>query len=197
MKDIKNIIGAVFIAIASFIIWGFVVSAYEKDSHLKTLVDSRSSLLESKQDSLNKIDGLNREQESRFSELKRLSLVIPAKKNIAEMITTIEDISSKTGAPLIKFGIGAQKDSKADLPYNLVSLELGLEGRYQSVIIFLEQLEKNIRLIDINSLAIGPKDNIPGSVNREILSFQIKATSYFIKEDDKKTSMPRPKLEEN
>src|SRR3989344_1276765 len=148
MTAIKNIIGAVFISIAASILWIFILPSYEMQSFLKSSLEVRSSALATKSELIQKVEDLSKEYQNKFNELKRLSLVIPPEKNVAEVLTSIEDIFSKSGISLSDFTIADGSRVDDTKPYGELSLSIGFSGSYSSMLGFLDHIERHIRLID-------------------------------------------------
>ena len=143
MKAIKNIIGSVFIAIAVLVFWVFILPGYEKQSYFKSSDEIRSSAIDLKSELIQKVADLNKEYQDKFSELKRLSLVVPDEKNIAEVITGIEDISSQSGIHLSDFTVSDVLDSTKTGDYGTLSLNINFSGDYESVLSFLDRIERH------------------------------------------------------
>ena len=180
MRAIKNIIGSVFISIAALIFWIFILPGYELRSYLESSVGARASVLNVKSELIQKVADLDGDYQNKFTELRRLSLVIPPEKNIAEVLTAIEDISSQSGINLFDFTVSEGSSSNSAKPYNLLSLTLSFSGQYESVLGFLDHIERHIRLIDVTSFDIGIKED-ESTESQIILSASLKANMYFLK----------------
>ena len=190
MRAIKNIIGSVFISIAALTFWVFILPGYEMQSYLKSSIEVRSSALDSKSKLIQKVADLNKEYQSKFNELKRLSLVIPSEKNIAEIITSIEDISSQSGINLSDFTISGGSNSSNTKPYGVVSLGLSFSGNYESVLNLLAHIERHIRLIDATSLSVNVK--VAASTESQIvLEASLKANMYYLETQAKEKSVTK------
>src|SRR3989344_5383805 len=94
---IKNLIATILIAVSAFIFWTNILPKYEGVSALRPVIEEKKSLLASRIEIVEKLKNLQKEYENRYNELQRLALVAPRNKSIPEFISTIEDISSKTG----------------------------------------------------------------------------------------------------
>jgi len=179
MKAIKNLVGAILISIAIFLFWVMILPSYEERSHLVLTLESRSANLELKTKLIQKIAELNKEYQTRYTELKRMSFVIPAKKNIEEIITILDGISFQTGVRLRKMGLATQDEKNQNLPYNTVFIDISVAGTYDSILNFLDTIEKSIRLIDGNELTL----NIDENETEGTLTASLKGNAYFIKEE--------------
>ncbi|MDP3697625.1 MAG: type 4a pilus biogenesis protein PilO [Candidatus Taylorbacteria bacterium] len=179
MRAIKNLVGAILISIAIFLFWVIILPDYEERSRLRLTVESRSIDFEAKNKLIQKITELNNEYQSKYAELKRLSLVIPAKQGIEEMITILDGVAFQTGIQLKKMSLVVPDESGQSLPYRTVFIDLSLAGTYDSIFNFLNTVEKSIRLVDGNELNLSiDKTETDG---RLIASF--KGNAYFIKQN--------------
>ncbi len=182
MRAIKSLVGAILISVAVFVFWVVILPGYEGRSHFLSTIESRSVDLESKNGLLRKITELEGEYQSKYAELKRLSLVVPAKKNIEEMITSLDSISSQSGIVLRKMGLFARDGGDLDLPYNTVFVDLSVSGTYDSLSNFLNTIEKSIRLIDGVELSLSI-DKDPAVSGSGFLIMSFKGNAYFISQE--------------
>ncbi len=173
----KNQIGAGMIAIAVFLFWAFALPFYNGIVDLDTAIKERSDLLKSRSATVNNIKELDKEYQKRLSEIAKLSAIVPAKKSVAEVLSAIDDMSVKNGIQLFSSSIISQKTTdNSDNLFNLLSLEIGLNGGYPALTNFLKNLEKNLRLMDITSI-----DAASGLGNSSILNFTVKGNAYYLK----------------
>src|SRR3989344_4705566 len=141
MRTIKNLFGSILIAIAVFLFWVMILPDYDERANLGLVLQTRTADFEAKTGLINKILELDKEYQSKYAELKRLSLVVPSEKHLEEMITILEDIFSSTGVPLKDMALFVQ-DDQADSSYNTVNTEFNLRTTNDSMINFLISLEK-------------------------------------------------------
>src|SRR3989344_6321127 len=179
MRTIKNIIGSVFISIAVLIFWVFILPGYEMQSYLQSSVEVRASALNLKSELIQKVANLNKEYQDKFNELKRLSLVVPHEKNIAAVLTFIEDISSQNGITLSDLTVSDGSNVNNIKFFNTLSLNINFSGTYESLLSFLDQLERHIRLVDATSLLVSIKED-ESTESQIILSISLKANMYFL-----------------
>lgn len=173
----KNYTGAGLIAIAVVLFWVMALPLYNRISDLDVAIQEREDLLNTRSTIMANIKKLNQEYQRRLSDITKLSTIVPPKKSIAEVLSAINDISTKNGVELFSSSIIGQRTSDADAtPYNLLSLEIGLNGSYPSLTNFLRALEKNLRLVDIASV-----DATAGIGTSSILNFVIKGNAYYLK----------------
>src|SRR3989344_2113898 len=171
----KNYLGVGLMALAVIIFWIFIMPAFNNISALNEAVSVRNEFLSSRVDILNKIDGLNKEYQKKSQEVAKISSVIPSSKGIAELVSTIEAVTQQTGLQLVEVTTGGSSNQQQEL--QTISLELGLVGSYQSLVAFLDLIEKNVRLIDIFEIAVS-QSSTPGA--QVVLNFRIKANAYYL-----------------
>ncbi len=177
MSPNKNYIGAGLIAMAIILFWILALPFYNRVSDLDAAIREREDLLNSKNAILTNIKELNKEYQKRIPEIAKLSAIVPSKKSVAEVLSAINDISAKNGIELFSSAIISQKTSDANnSPYNLLSIEMGLNGTYPGLTNFLQALERNLRLVDIASV-----DAAAGLGSTSILNFVIKGNAYYLK----------------
>ncbi len=177
MNQNKNYIGAGIIAIAILLVWAMALPLYNSISDLDVAITEREDLLASRNAIITNVKNLNNEYQKRITEIAKLSSIVPAKKSVAEVLSAVDDVSIKNGIQLFSSSIISQRTSDTiESPYNLLSLEIGLNGSYPGLSNFLRALERNLRLVDITSV-----DGAAGLGNTSILNFVIKGNAYYLK----------------
>jgi len=173
----KNYIGAGLTAIAIVLFWVLALPFYNEISDLDIAIKDREDLLKSRSTIINNIKELDKEYQKRIPEIAKLSTIVPSKKSVAEVLSAIDDISKKNGIELFSSAIIGQNTSDVNAnPYNLLSLEINLNGNYPGLTNFLRAFEKNLRLVDITSI-----DAVAGLGNTTVLNFVVKGNAYYLK----------------
>ncbi|MFH1838076.1 MAG: type 4a pilus biogenesis protein PilO [Candidatus Kuenenbacteria bacterium] len=159
----------IFLILTILIIFGlgyflFVKQFYsELKEKRKELGDFKQNILITKKKQLDDLKILKKEyQKLEGLEVQKLLVILPFQKNIPDLFKQIEDITQKSGVTLLSLDIaegGAMDISNAkeiSLPENKnlkalnISAEIGGID-YFTLKVFLNNLEKNIRLIDVIS----------------------------------------------
>lgn len=109
MNSNKNYIGAALISLAVFFFWGWIVPEYNSISELNKLAEERQDLISSRSAIIANIKTLTEEYKKRSADIKRLSSVVPSKKSVAEIVSTLDNIASRNGMQLIGEKISEQK----------------------------------------------------------------------------------------
>lgn len=128
-------------------------------------------------DFLNKYNAISRE------DIGRLNKIIPSEISSGEIITLFEDRVKNRGLLLKKIDINEKKtaqDSSLDLsvpmgspppPFRTINLSLYISGSYDSFLLFLEDLENSLRVIDIDQIDFS-------SGMSDVIEFKITARTY-------------------
>lgn len=173
----KNYIGAGMIAISIILFWAFVLPLYNRVSDLDVAIKEREGLIQSRSTIIANIKSLDQEYQKRIQEITKLSAIIPSKKSIAEVLSSLDDISLKNGIGLINSSIIGQKLSSTNTDsYNILPVELILNGSYLSLTNFLKALESNLRLIDITGVDASIQNE-----NSANLNLSVKGRAYYLK----------------
>lgn len=173
----KNYTGSGLIAVTIILFWAMAFPMYNRISDLDVAIKEREDLLNSRNTIIANIKKLNTEYQKRIPEITKLSAIVPSKKSVAEILSAVNDVSAKNGVELFSSSIIGQKTSDADpSPFNLLSLDIGLNGTYPGLTNFLRGLEKNLRLVDITSV-----DAAVGTGAISVLNFTIKGNAYYLK----------------
>jgi len=173
----KNYIGTGLFSVTIILFWALALPFYHRISDLDVAIKEREELLSSKNSVMTNIDNLNKEYQKRIPEITKLSSIVPAKKSVAEVLSAVNNLSEKNGLQLFSSSITGQRLSEGSPdPYNVLSLEIALNGSYPAMTNFLKAFERNLRLVDITSV-----DAITGLGNTSVLSFVIKGNAYYLK----------------
>jgi hypothetical protein len=134
----------------------------------------------------------------------RLSHFLPSTINNIELILEIEKIANLHGLPIknISFDtkntekksessaaseemvVAAEEDPSDYLPYGVFTMNFVIEGKYDSFLVFLNDLEHNLRLVDIKSVSFTvpvPSANPTDTTNPNIYSYKLEVNTYWLK----------------
>jgi len=146
----------------------------ERDEYQVALADSRE--LQTLRDQL-----LSQYNTIPQSDFDRLGKLLPSSIDSGNIIVMFEDRARENGILLKKIDVKESRESTSDsvtalgtpqLPYKTVELSFAISGSYASVLSFLGDLEKNIRLIDVKSISFS-------SSLADVYEFNISAKTYF------------------
>lgn len=137
---------------------------------------------------------------SSFNEIKqidkdRLSNFLPSAVNNIQFILEIERIANLHGMPVkdIKFETKKQdttvdpnvivsESSIDNKPFGVFPIEFTTEGKYSTFLLFLKDLEYNLRLVDVKSVAfVVPTEEVKDGVDPNIYRYTLKVETYWLK----------------
>ena len=173
----KNYIGAGLIAIAIVLFWALALPFYDRISDLDTAIKEREDSLKSRNTIIANIKNLNKEYQKRIPEITKLSAIVPLKKSVAEVLSALNDMSTRNGVGLVNSSITGQKSNDNANPYQLLALDINLNGSYIALTNFLKALESNLRLVDISTIDAAAA----GTKNSAALNFVVKGNAYYLK----------------
>lgn len=174
MISYKNFIGAGLMALSGFLFFVWALPYYDGISVLNTAVKQRQDLLAGRSVIIDHVKELNKQYQQESSGINQLSSIVPSKKSLAEVVSAIENITSKNGVQLVSSNVSDHKNEDPNTPYNTLTVEMGLGGSYASLVSFLQSLEKSIRLLDVFS--INAETGFAGTLN-----FKVTANAYYLK----------------
>lgn len=192
----KFIYPILFILI-SIVIFIFGVNPLYKDvSEYRADIAVYNGALDNSTDLLKTEDSLIKS----YNEIKevdrdRLSKFLPSSVNNIQFILEVERIANLHGMPIrdIKFetvrkdsavidpNIIVAEDPVDNLPYGIFPIEFTLEGKYDSFLLFLKDLEYNLRLVDIKSVSFSVPSGTEKETDPNIYSYSLKVETYWLK----------------
>jgi Tfp pilus assembly protein PilO len=174
METNKQFIGYSLIAIALFLFWVLDVAEYQKVSVFRDAVQERQQLLTEKQNLINKVMDMTADAKNTIGDVRRFSAVVPSEKDLDELIFAIDRIANASGMRIEEVSIQESQD-KTKEEFNKMSFEAKASGTYGSILVFVENVEKNIRLLDVKTISVSV--NV---LNPSTLEIEISADAYFL-----------------
>ena len=164
---------------------GFVRPAYTEAQKVKGELLGKENLLQNQRSAIEQVKSLVAayEGEGNFAEV--VALALPQNKNESEAIYHIGKIaelnqlavqSIAVNAPGIQnVTAAARGGSGLTKPVGSLNIQVRLSGTYAHFEAFLENLETNIRVMDIKNLSITPA----GRSNQDFYLFDITVATYY------------------
>jgi Tfp pilus assembly protein PilO len=198
----KLIFPILFLIIAVALFFVMVDPLYKEVKQLKTDMSTYSIALNNSTELQKVRDSLLETYKNVKKEDKdRLIHLLPTTINNIELILEIEKIANLHGMPIgnIKFEtknlenqetktdniIVAENDPADYLPYGIFPMEFVIEGKYETFVSFLKDLEHNLRLVDIKSISFDVPNVIvsptPSVTDSNIYSYTLKVDTYWLK----------------
>jgi len=200
----KFIFSISILIISGVLFFTLVNPLYSQVKELKTDVATYNLALSNSKELANKQDDLARQYTNISLENRtRLERFLPNTANNIKFILEVERIANIHSMPIgdIKFtapsatdqlktnaitgtGTGAviaSNDPTASLPYGIFPIEFTTKGNYNNFVLFLQDLERNLRLVDIKSVNFSvPLGDVKGT-DPNIYNFTIKIETYWLK----------------
>lgn len=190
MGNIRNLIGAGLVAAGIFISWAWTLPSYQAASALKTVLEEKQLELTKKQEIIEKIRDWKREYDQRADDIAEFQKIIPNKKKIEEIVIVLEQVTSQSGLQMLTMEVTEQK-SLAAAAYDPVAFNVSLRGGYESLKVFLSQIEKNIRLLDVISLeVVRSNEQVAGAPT--LLNIRLRMNAYTAREAAAASQQARP-----
>ena len=173
--ETKRYVGAGLIAVGLFLFWSLDMNGWKRVGALRAAVAERSQLRDDRQAALAKVGTLYDDYQQKVSgDIERkFGAVIPVKKDIPELISSVQTIAGNAGMNISELQINEQKQETAQTLKTL-GITLRMEGDYAGFRSFLSNLENNVRLLTVDTLSIGTQQN--GQ-----MTFELHAFGYFLK----------------
>lgn len=192
-----------FVIIAIVLFFVVVDPLYGDVNQLRTDVATYNTALNNSTDLQKTRDSLIEVYKNvKIEDKDRLSHFLPSAIGNIELILEIEKIANLHGMPIgnIKFDtknlenqngantagsvVVVANDPNASLPYGIFPMEFIIEGRYDTFVSFLKDLEHNLRLVDINSIIFAVPQAVitPGNTtDSTIYTYTLKVQTYWLK----------------
>ncbi len=175
MNSSRAYIGSVLLAAAGALFFVLVLPAYDGVSARQSALDERNQVVLDQTAIIDNVIKLEKEVSDRSNDLKQFSYVVPATKSTAELVTMLQTLASQNGLQLTSIAMGSGNNSTEKSPYKVQPIDIALSGGYIAFRSFIDSIEKNIRIIDIDSI-----DAAPTGENSPVIGFRLKAKAYFI-----------------
>ncbi len=181
-----------------FVILVGVKPAFSSVSNLRGEAALRKDEVEKERQVLEKIKSLSGAVDSRQSEVKRLEAAIPNSESKPELISIMENLASQNGLGLIAISAELLPDdpkSRKERVENILQgavlktlkLDLKLTGSYEAFKSWLDAVENNLRIFDIQNISFSVKEN-SGSQNQTevlkinpVMEYAVVVNTYLIK----------------
>lgn len=178
--------GVVFIIAALFIFFELVQPAYEADQALKAEKISQENFFENQKSTQKQVDEIIKAYKGSGNPQALANLAIPPEKDEANLINQLSVLAGKNQLAIqnITVSIPGPKAISAKAkaasstlvrPVGVLNAQIRVAGTYQGLKMFLSGLESNLRIMDINGLAVSPV----GKANQDYYTFDIAVVAYY------------------
>jgi Tfp pilus assembly protein PilO len=171
----KQLVGAGIIALALFSGWAFMIPGFQELRVLRAALAERRVILSERSGLIQRVAEFKKEYQQKVTDTRKFAAVVPTARGTAELISAIERIGQSTGVQVLDVNIlDESKTGKEE--YGTVAITMKGTGSYDALMRFLDAFEKNIRLIDVQSIDLGQNERATDQ-----LVFGMKASAYLLK----------------
>lgn len=166
----------------------FEVNAY------KTALNSSSELQEIRDSLVEEYKNVKKEDKDRLlhflpDSIDNIDLILEIERlanlngmPVKNFVFNIEDLNQKAFVDDEDGGSLLDSNSRDNLPYGVFPIEFTLQGRYNSFLSFLKELESNLRLIDIRSVSLKiPEKTNDSTIDQNSYDYSLKVETYWLK----------------
>lgn len=167
----QNLLGSILLAVAAFAFFGFILPVYDEVRATQTAIDDRTASITELQQALQSVESLKSEMQGRIEEVEKLGGVISEGKRADEVLSSINAIANESGMQVVQFSMG---DVGLSSGISTGSIDMNLRGAYGSFMTFLENMENNLRLFDVQGISIATPDQT------NVLNINLKINVYYL-----------------
>jgi len=156
----KNIIIIVLITVFLVVVFFLDWPLFKQTSSLRDEIKSYNKLIEERKELIAKVEQLKDIYEDRQTDINKVYYALPQRQEIPELIVQLEALASENGLILESLDIKEKKratetnEKKAAVSsqINILEISLALSGSYPAFKGFLEALEYNVRIMDVQKI---------------------------------------------
>ena len=177
----KNIIIAVLIVVFLGVVFFLDWPVFKEVSSLRGEIKDYNKLVAEKEELIAKVEQLKSVYEDKQTDIKKVYYALPRTEEVPEIIVQLEALTSENGLILEAIDIqeiekqGSKQEDKTGV--NVLRISLALSGSYSSFKNFLEALEYNIRIMDIQRIEFSFKKG--GEETNSFLEFNVDLEVYY------------------
>ncbi len=175
----KNIVAAIIVALAVFGFFAFILPEYSNIQEARTALHERQARLEERTALVAKVASLNETYTANQSNINKLESLLPTNKHHDEIISSIFSIAGQAGVVLSEAVVG-DASNQANNPTKQTNITVQGSGQYERVYNFLQLLEQNLRLYDVQGFNIGIVQGGAPGLAAGSLTFEIKINANSI-----------------
>lgn len=170
----KNLIASIVFALGFILFFILVMPQYDAVGFAKENLKTKRMLLDERTAELDNFKNLDRQAKARQTDIGKVVVFAPPKKQIDEVVSSIQKVVADSGLQLISMTTAELAATTEN--YRKITLGPELQGQYPAFVNFLGLLEQNLRLYDISEIAASVNTGVSGGVN-----FSVKITAYYLK----------------
>ncbi|HZX01179.1 MAG TPA: type 4a pilus biogenesis protein PilO [Candidatus Paceibacterota bacterium] len=176
-----SILGSIGLLIGAVVVYSnFVAPTYSDIQVLKDKQLADENLLADQKDAINAVKKLLGQYQSLTDIQNSISMVLPSREEVPLIVQQIQGIAGLNSMTITALSLqyppikAVPKDSLVK-PVSIVRITVKFTGDYRNLKSYLEGLETNIRLMDVNSLTIDGG----GTTGKATLNYSLILDAYY------------------
>jgi len=168
----NRLLSSIIIASSILIFFLLILPIFDQTRMLKGAIEQRSMILDELQEVSNRVAELTSEVERNENSIVKLDQLLPKRKEVSEILVTIESIVSSSGLLLSELNLSEPTGQGG----GKINVNIKLSGNFNSLMTLLDLLEKNLRLIEISTMDIAAESG--GTSDR--INYDIKFEARYL-----------------
>lgn len=173
----KDLIASIIFATGCFLFFYLAVPQYDKILDIKDAIQNQKKLLDDRTALIGNVKSLTSQYQSRKADIDRLAVLLPEKKQLDQIISGLEATANFSGLQIKEITLGADADVKTP---KKVNIKFQLAGNYESLLSFLKEIEKSLRIYDVSEISMS-KESSTGNTNANSFALELRMTVYNLK----------------
>jgi len=171
----------ILIAGSVFVFIHYIKPAIAQRKVLLADINEMQEKIKILQDYKSKFDSLVKTYQSAGSDIEMIKQSLPNEAQTAQVLSIFDSISKKSGISLNNLTFSTQEQND----YNTLTIKVDLTTTYANFKLWLSEIEKELRLIDLNRISI--KVTTPSTITGKkpttkpssLLQFSVDFTTYY------------------
>ena len=147
--------------------------------------------LEEKEATIKKFDSISKEYKSLSSQVKKIDKIISSSADLPRMLHLFQLLATNSGVAMEGISFGDVGNAKEEAEVSVLPVTFGVNASYQVFKNYLDNLSKNIPLIDVSSISFNTGEE------GKIYNFSLKVNTYVKKIASKEEKDTNESSEEN
>lgn len=169
----KQYLGMGLIAIALFLVWTLDVATSSRISALREAIKEREATVAERENILAAVKKFQQDYTAQAADAQRFAALVPPRKSTAELVSEIEAMAAQSGITVTNLSTSGNPATGG--AYQELNLRLEARGAYAALVSFLAAAERNIRLLDMQTIEISTD-----AAQASVLTIQLQAKTYFL-----------------
>ncbi len=181
-KRVSSLLLTAALFMASLFVYATLIRpAYDVVTLLRGELVSKTEFLQRQQGAISDVQQLLAQYQGVANLSDSLSMALPNKENVSSILSQITAIAQSSGIAIQAVGVTYLPLKPATATISLarglgtLRLDIEMAGPYASLKRFLQSLETNIRVMDIQNLTIDPI----GSSDQDLFSYSLNVDTYY------------------